>query len=143
MSVHIRAVGHPLIDIGLNLTSPKYQNGIEQVLRNASVANVSHILITGTNVRKSITAIVIAQKYQNINNVQLNTTFGVHPHDAKGATNTEQLKKQIRDAVKQNDGLIKAVGECGLDYNRMFSPKDVQIRVSERPHIVISFSNTV
>lgn len=134
MSVHIRTVGHPIIDIGLNLTNPKYGNRIEQVLQNASSANVSHILITGTNIRKSQSAIIIAQKYQNVNNVQLNTTFGVHPHDAKNASNTERLKKQIKDAMKQNNGIIKAIGECGLDYNRMFSPKDVQIRVS-RQHI--------
>jgi Tat protein secretion system quality control protein TatD with DNase activity len=129
MSAYIHAVDHPIIDIGLNLTSFKYEHRIEQVLQNASSANVSHILITGTNIRKSLHAIVIAKKYQNVNNIQLNTTFGVHPHDAKHASNTEKLKKQIRDAIKQNNGIIKAVGECGLDFNRMFSPKDVQIQV--------------
>lgn len=114
MSVHIRNVGHPLVDIGLNLTSPTYERNIEQVLNNATSANISHILITGTSIRKSLNAISIAQKYQSVSTPQLNTTFGVHPHDAKSATNTNKLKKQIRDAVKQNNGIIKAVGECGF-----------------------------
>jgi len=135
MSAQIHQVGHALIDIGLNLTSHKYVDRLPAVLQNAVNANVSHILITGTSIKSSQKAITLAKTYQNPNMQNpsspiLHTTFGVHPHDAQGAQDTKKLKKDIEHAVKQHPLIVKAVGECGLDYNRMFSPKETQIEVT-------------
>ncbi|RYE13068.1 MAG: hypothetical protein EOP45_21810 [Sphingobacteriaceae bacterium] len=126
---------HPLIDIGLNLTNPKYANRLVEVLENANRANISHILITGTNIYKSKNAIALAKRYPPCNSPILKTTFGVHPHDAKSAADTEKLKKEIINAVQNNPDVIKAVGECGLDFNRMFSPKDIQLKVNFVSHL--------
>lgn len=51
--------------------------------------------------------------------------LGVHPHDAKDWNDgtLEALKK-----LQENPSCV-AVGECGLDFNRNFSPQDVQKEV--------------
>lgn len=55
-------------------------------------------------------------------------TQGIHPHDAKDATETEFQKIQAR-AKKPK---MVAVGEIGLDYHYNNSPVDVQRSVFER-----------
>lgn len=61
-------------------------------------------------------------------------TAGIHPHNADRAKQEDfQFIEQI---LTQNDKLV-AVGECGLDYDRMFSTKENQIRCLEK-HIVLA-----
>ena len=59
-----------------------------------------------------------ASKYPGI----LYSTSGVHPHDAK-TCNEKTLEILEKNAKKE---CVVAIGECGLDYNRDFSPRDVQ-----------------
>ena len=60
--------------------------------------------------------------------VRLFCTAGVHPHDARtcdGCT-LEALR-----ALARNSECV-AIGECGLDYDRMFSRREVQLEWFER-----------
>jgi TatD DNase family protein len=109
------------IDIGANLTNKKFKN-IDQILQNATECNVERIIITGTNMMKSIAAVKMVEKYGKF---ALYATVGVHPHDASSC-DTKTISK-MEKLIKSND-YVCAVGECGLDYNRMFSPKNVQLR---------------
>lgn len=53
---------------------------------------------------------------------------GVHPHEAKSwETETES---ELRELLASQE--VVAVGECGLDFNRNFSPQDVQLEVFEK-----------
>lgn len=52
----------------------------------------------------------------------LYATCGVHPHDAK--TCDENTIDILRNLAKEE--CVVAIGECGLDYNRNFSPQNVQ-----------------
>lgn len=52
--------------------------------------------------------------------------LGMHPHDAKDVTD-ENLEK-LRSLIKANKKVC-AVGEIGLDYHYMNSPKEVQQKV--------------
>ena len=61
-------------------------------------------------------------------------TTGIHPHQADHMTET--AFEYIRSAQQHTQ--IVAVGECGLDYDRMFSTKQNQIRCLER-HMEIAF----
>ena len=52
----------------------------------------------------------------------LYSTCGVHPHDAK--TCDENTIDILRNLAKEE--CVVAIGECGLDYNRNFSPQNIQ-----------------
>ena len=53
---------------------------------------------------------------------------GIHPHDAKSWDETTY--QDLREVAKCQECV--AVGECGLDFNRNFSPPDVQVEVFEK-----------
>lgn len=56
------------------------------------------------------------------------TALGWHPHDA--STYNRQAEGHIREAV--NTGLLRAVGEIGLDYHYLNSTRADQIRAFEQ-----------
>lgn len=107
------------IDIGINLMHRSFGSDREQVVQAAIEAGVSPMIITGTSVRSSEAAVDYARRYPG----QLYATAGVHPHDAKscGAHTLTSLRNLA------TSGQVVAIGECGLDYNRNFSPRDTQL----------------
>jgi RNA 3'-phosphate cyclase len=120
-----------MIDIGANLTNRRFQKDLPQVISRASEAGVEAILVTGTSMPASHDAIRLVHRLeQNGNNskVELYSTVGVHPHDAKHFDEKKSID-EMRELIFKNPGTIVAVGECGLDFNRDFSPRDVQERV--------------
>ncbi len=48
---------------------------------------------------------------------------GIHPHDAKTFQEGRSIEKLKELAIQKN---CVAIGECGLDFNRNFSPQDDQ-----------------
>ena len=50
-------------------------------------------------------------------------SVGIHPHHANQYT--EEIKEKIRDLVTNHPKVV-AIGETGLDYHYMHSPKEVQ-----------------
>lgn len=95
-----------------------FQQDREQVVARAAEHNVSPLVITGTSLRNSVEAARYAGRFPG----KLYTTAGVHPHDAKSC-NKETIPK-LKELAAQPQ--VVAIGECGLDYNRDFSPRDVQ-----------------
>lgn len=61
-------------------------------------------------------------------------TAGIHPHNADRA---KQEDFQLIERFLLDNEKIVAVGECGLDYDRMFSTKENQIRCLEK-HIILA-----
>ena len=61
-------------------------------------------------------------------------TTGIHPYNADSAK--QEDFEWIEKIVTENKKIV-AVGECGLDYDRMFSTKENQIRCLEK-HIVLA-----
>lgn len=107
-----------IIDIGLNLMDKSFNVDREQIVDRAVEAGVSSMIITGTSQRSSIQASEYAKKKSGI----LYSTAGVHPHDTKNCN--EDTINKLRSLAKSNE--VVAIGECGLDFNRNFSPQDVQ-----------------
>jgi TatD DNase family protein len=110
----------PYIDIGANLTNSRFNTCLDDVLEDAKKWYVEKIILTGTNLKTTINSKNMVSKYPQY---QLYYTSGVHPHDIKNFNNTDFLK--IEEYAK--DLKCVAIGECGLDYDRMFSPKDKQL----------------
>lgn len=107
-----------IIDIGINLMHRSFNEDRESVVLSAQEAGVSPLIITGTSKKSS----VYASKYASRHPGKLYSTAGVHPHDAKSCTS--ETIKNLENLAKKD--CVVAIGECGLDYNRDFSPRDLQ-----------------
>jgi TatD DNase family protein len=112
--------GNPvkLADIGCNLMHKSFDRDRAAVVEAAERAGVSPVIITGTSVESSRRAADFAARYPG----GLYATAGVHPHDAKDCG--EDTLRVLRELAGRAETV--AIGECGLDYNRDFSPRPVQ-----------------
>ena len=110
---------HPLIDIGANLTHDSFDEDREAVLQRAARAGVTRIVVTGASVEGSRAAQALAAAHPGV----LWATAGVHPHHAKDYD--ESSAREIRRLAAGDE--VVAVGECGLDYFRNFSPREAQL----------------
>jgi TatD DNase family protein len=108
-----------LIDIGANLAHRAFAHNLPGTLDRARLAGVKCIIVTGGNIASSKAAAALAGKHRGF----LFSTAGVHPHDAGKCTNAE-VEALIRSLAPQEQ--VVAIGECGLDFNRDFSPRPQQ-----------------
>lgn len=113
-------------DIGLNLFCRQFPDP-EKIVANAAAAGVCCIL-TGTNREENQKIDAFIRTHDGFG------TAGIHPHHADSARKEDF--DQIRRLLTENDRMV-AVGECGLDFDRMFSTKENQIRCLEK-HIVLA-----
>ncbi len=107
-----------LIDIGANLTHSSFEKDFEQVLERAKNAGVHKIIVTGSDLDESRKAFQLARKYPGF----LYSTAGYHPHQA--TLWNEDSSKYLLELLENPE--VVAVGECGLDYFRNFSPPSQQ-----------------
>nr|CAG4646344.1 EOG090X080R [Macrothrix elegans] len=113
-----------LVDIGANLTNSKYSRDLDSVVERAKDAGVRKIMVTGASVQCSKDALRLTRLYPGV----LYSSAGIHPHDAK--TWTDDCYEIIKDLASNPECV--AIGECGLDFNRNFSPPEVQLEVFEK-----------
>jgi TatD DNase family protein len=102
-----------MIDIGANLTHVSFREDVSQVIARAHEHGVSRIIVTGTTVAESHAAIELASRHEN-----LFATAGVHPHHARECD--AGTIPALRELAKHPR--VVAIGECGLDFNRNYSP---------------------
>jgi TatD DNase family protein len=105
--------------------NPSYARDRDEVVKVAATTGVSPLVITGCDERSSLAAALYAGVYNAANPNALFATAGVHPHEARNCGNG--TLDFLRELAREKKA-VKAVGECGLDYNRDFSPRDVQRR---------------
>lgn len=115
-----------LIDIGINLTHASFANQLESLLDRAYRAGVCQMLVTGTSLAGSEEGLALCRTLDP-EGTRLFATAGVHPHDA-GDWSSESANA-LRALLA--DPRTRAVGECGLDFNRDFSPRPSQERAFE------------
>jgi len=108
----------PLVDIGVNLTSKQFREDLPQVIARALAADVKYMIVTGLTAALSQAALELARSHPR----NLCSTAGVHPHNAKLFDRHTQA--ELRALLRSPE--VVAVGECGLDYDRDFSPRPVQ-----------------
>jgi len=121
-----------LIDIGVNLTNPSFANKQQAVLERAYQSDVCQLVLTGTSIEGSEQAVELCQQLDETEQ-RLFSTAGIHPHSASDWT--VDTERQLRALLKENR--VRAVGECGLDFNRDFSPRPQQERVLEE-HLALA-----
>jgi TatD DNase family protein len=113
---------HPpeLIDIGANLTHESFAQDLPEILRRAHHAGVQRMIVTGTSVASTRAAIALHAQHPT----RLFATAGLHPHHA--ADLSPAVLDELRELASA-PGVV-AIGECGLDYNRNYSPREAQLR---------------
>ena len=113
-----------LIDIGANLTHDSFDHDRDAVLQRARDAGVTRMIVTGASREHSPKALELARRHPG----ELFATAGVHPHHA--VEYTDECDAEMR-ALHAHPEVV-AVGECGLDYFRDFSPRPAQRKAFER-----------
>jgi TatD DNase family protein len=115
-----------LVDIGANLGNRAFRDDLDEVLARALDETVGAIVATGTSVDGSRRAGEIAEKRRD-HSPRLFATAGIHPHDAS------HFDEDALVALRELCALpsVVAVGECGLDFDRDFSPRDAQRKCFE------------
>ena len=124
MTSPTKSISRKLVDIGINLTHKQFNRDREAVIERAIVQNVGALILTGCSVKGSMEAQAYCANFAQNPNIQLFSTAGAHPHDAKSCD--EKTMDTLRQLAQTPQ--VVAIGECGLDYNRNFSPPDVQRR---------------
>ncbi|MCQ4248423.1 TatD family hydrolase [Pseudomonas stutzeri] len=115
-----------LVDVGVNLTHPTFARDPRAVVDRAFAAGVAQMVLTGTSLTESEAALTLCRELDE-RRQRLFCTAGIHPHDANQWTSDSaaHLKQLLAEPE------VRAVGECGLDFNRDLSPRPQQERVLE------------
>jgi TatD DNase family protein len=109
-----------LIDIGINLGHDSFDADREAVIARARAVGVVQMIITAASTLGSRQAIALARAAPQHHFA----TAGIHPHHASELD--EDRLAEIESLARQPE--VVAVGECGLDYFRDFSPRAAQQR---------------
>jgi TatD DNase family protein len=109
-----------LIDIGVNLAHDSFDAERDAVLQRAAQAGIGQMIVTGSSEESTRKAIELSATHRRL----LFATAGVHPHHAADCT----PDSVIALTKLAHDDHVVAVGECGLDYFRDLSPRDLQRR---------------
>jgi len=104
-----------LVDIGCNLTHQSFSDDRAALLARALQAGVSRLIVTGANLESSRQAALLAAAEPQ----QLSSTAGIHPHHATSFV--PESRDEFLALLWRPE--VVAVGECGLDYFRDFSPR--------------------
>ncbi|OYD23408.1 3'-5' ssDNA/RNA exonuclease TatD [Oceanimonas baumannii] len=107
-----------MIDIGVNLTSSQFDKDRAAVLERAQAAGITGLVLTGTSLAESRSVAELAASRPGF----CYATAGVHPHNA--STFDDATLGELRMLAAQPE--VVAIGECGLDFNRDFSPRPQQ-----------------
>ncbi|MBF8289984.1 MAG: TatD family deoxyribonuclease [Chloroflexi bacterium] len=102
-----------LVDSHCHLQADRFSDDVDDVLAAARAAGVERILVPGWNAWSSKAALDLVDRHP-----WLDAAVGVHPHDAAKVSDADW--RSI--AVSARDPRVVAVGETGLDFDRVFSP---------------------
>ena len=106
-------------DTHAHIHFPKFRNDLDDVVKRFRETGGEFLLNIGVNIKDSKIALEYAKRYG------FKSAVGIHPHDSKDAG--EHFLEELQDLIK--DESVVAIGECGLDYYRNISPKDIQKEV--------------
>jgi len=107
-----------LVDSHCHVNADRFERDVDQVLGAARLAGVERILVPGWNVASSGRALDLVDRFP-----WLDAAVGVHPHDAARVDDTDWASI----VAWASDERVVAIGETGLDYDRVFSPDPDQL----------------
>ncbi|HVA85383.1 MAG TPA: TatD family hydrolase [Candidatus Saccharimonadales bacterium] len=106
-----------LVDSHCHLQADRFGGDVDLVVGGARLAGVERILVPGWDPPSSEGALALLDRFP-----WLDAAVGVHPHEAAAVDDSGW--RQIVDLAA--DPRVLAIGETGLDFDRMFSPPEAQ-----------------
>jgi TatD DNase family protein len=107
-----------LVDSHCHINADRFERDADQVIGAARIAGVERILVPGWNVASSERALDLVERFP-----WLDAAVGIHPHDAAKVDDAGWA----RIVEWASDPRVVAIGETGLDYDRVFSPLPDQL----------------
>ena len=106
-----------LIDSHAHLQADAFAPDLAEVIQAARGAGVERMMVPGWDAASSEAAVTLAAEWG------IDAAAGIHPHDAATATDADwALVVRL-----SGDRRVVAIGETGLDFDRMHSPQDAQL----------------
>ncbi len=109
-----------MIDSHAHLQSDAFASDLPEVLERAREAGIDAVLVPGWDLPSSRAAAEFAGARQG---VTLLAAAGIHPHAAANAD--DETWSEV-EALAGGE-VVAAIGETGLDYDRLRSPRDAQL----------------
>jgi len=112
-----------LIDSHCHLDMEAYENDLDEIINKALLAGISNIITIGINKASSEKAVQLAEQYSSVY-----AAVGVHPHDASKVSEND-FAAIARLAAHER---VVGYGEIGLDYAKLYAPKNIQQKIFSR-----------
>ena len=119
-----------LVDSHCHLQAGRFDDDADAVIAAARRAGVERLLVPGWNIASSEQARELVERH-----AWIDAAAGIHPHDAEKVGEGAYARLEELAA----DPRIVAIGETGLDYDRLFSPAEAQL-ANLRRHLQLSLS---
>lgn len=107
-----------LVDSHAHIDMSRFSADREAVIQAAINGGVTRMVNPGIDLPSSRDALALAKAHPGV----IFAGVGTHPHDA--TTYSDEVGEQYREMAREPE--VVAIGEFGLDYFRMLSPRDVQ-----------------
>ena len=112
-----------LVDSHCHLQSDRFDDDVADVIEAARREGVERILVPGWDLQSSRRALGLVERFP-----WLDAAVGIHPHEAANAGEGDWAEI----VALAGDPRVVAVGETGLDYDRVFSPIPLQLANLQR-----------
>jgi TatD DNase family protein len=107
-----------LVDSHGHLNADRFDADVDLVVGAARLAGIERLLVPGWNEHSSARALEVAARWP-----WMDAAVGIHPHDAAKVDGSGWA----RIVAWARDDRVVAIGETGLDSDRMFSPWEAQL----------------
>ncbi len=98
---------------------------LEPVMARARAAGIDRLVCVGTGVETSRQAVALARATAGAGSgPRAWASIGLHPHEASAGV--DGVAALLARELEADDGVVVAVGECGLDYYYEHSPRAAQ-----------------
>lgn len=118
----------PLVDSHCHLNADRFEGDVDLVIGGARLAGLERVLVPGWNVASCSRALALVERFP-----WLDAAVGVHPHDAAKVDDADWAGI----VAWARDDRVVAIGETGLDHDRVFSPLPDQL-VNLRRNLVLA-----
>jgi TatD DNase family protein len=99
-----------LIDSHVHLSDSEYTGHIDELIADAKNAGVTALITNSMNLQTCQNDVKLAEKYSDL----VYPALGIHPWNVN-VIEDKELQETI-DFIQKQKGIIKAIGEIGLDY---------------------------